>query len=316
MKSDKYLKDIKSLKVKGATNVALAGVNAVLARLGELKRNHHAGLVAFRRKLEKVRVTEPALRNYMRFIFLKLSSNDGPDELKEKLEEGRTWLEKHFAESRAKAEGYGSKLIKDGSKLFIHCHSGTVNSIIRKAFREGKRFKIYSSETRPHFWGRMAAKELGAEGMDITCFVDSASDIFMREADLAFVGADAISADGDLFNKIGTSLIALSASEHGIPLYACTHAFKFDPETMSGYEEPIEERSPEEVWKMPPKGVSVRNPIFDKTPAKYIRGYVTELGVLKPNEVLQKVLEEYPWMTQGDTLWKLKEIFSKEKVSS
>jgi ribose 1,5-bisphosphate isomerase len=316
LKSDTYIRDINTLRIEGATNVALAGVDAVIARLGELKKNHYEGLISFRRKLEKIRITEPALRNYMRFIFKKISSHDSPSELKKKLEDGRKWLREHFTKSRAKVEKYGAKLIKDGDTVFIHCHSGTVSSVINKALGEKKSFKVIVSETRPFLWGRNTAKEFGSKGVDITCIVDSASNMFIRDADIVFVGADAITADGDLFNKIGTSLIALSAKEHGVPLYSCTHAFKFDPETMSGYEEPIEERDPKEVWRNHPKGVSIRNPVFDKTPAAHLKGYVTELGVLPPKDVLYKVVEEYPWMTHGDTLWKLKEIFSKGKASS
>lgn len=293
MKSDKYIRDIRSLK-EGATNSALMGVDAVLARLGELRKNHYTCLVSFRRELEKARATEPTLRNCMRFLFRNLSQRDSPGELKEKLEGGRAWLKANFGESKGRMDAYGSELIKKGDTLLLHCQSGTVTSIVKKAFREGKNPKVYSSETRPRFQGRETAKELALGGMEVTYIIDSASNFFMGDVDAVLVGADAIAGDGDLVNKIGTSLIALSARENNIPFYSCTHSFKLD---LSGQEEPIEERDPKEVWERPPRRVSIRNPAFDRTPAKYITGYVTELGVLKPAEVLQKVLEEYPWMT-------------------
>ena len=107
---------------------------------------------------------------------------------------------------------------------------------------------------------------------------------------------DAITAEGKIFNKIGTEQIAQFAQENRIPAYSCTNSWKFDPKTLYGFEEIIEERDPKEVWENPPKGVTIRNPAFEITSPDVITGMITELGVLKPETLVMQVQQQYPWM--------------------
>lgn len=71
---------------------------------------------------------------------------------------------------------------------------------------------------------------------------------------------------------------------------------KFDPETLGGEYEGIEQRNPAEVWKEAPEKLYVRNPAFDVTPSKYIHGLICEEGVIAPQSIVETVNRSYPWV--------------------
>jgi ribose 1,5-bisphosphate isomerase len=110
------------------------------------------------------------------------------------------------------------------------------------------------------------------------------------------VGADAITSEGNVVNKIGTSSIAVLANEARKPFYVVSELLKFDPETLYGEYERIEQRSTAEVWKEAPQKLSVRNPAFDVTPSRYINGIICEEGVIAPQSVAEVMRRAYPWV--------------------
>ena len=71
---------------------------------------------------------------------------------------------------------------------------------------------------------------------------------------------------------------------------------KFDPETLQGAYEGIEQRNPKEVWNEAPEKLSVRNPAFDVTPSRYINGFICEEGVIAPQSIVETIKRAYPWV--------------------
>ena len=180
--------------------------------------------------------------------------------------------------------------------VFTHCHSSTVTHLLSKAKKDGKRFEVVCTETRPVFQGRITAKEMLALGVKATFIVDSAARSFMRDVDIVIVGADAITSEGNVINKIGTGTIALLAHEARKPFYVVAELLKFDPATACGEYEKIEERSPDEVWKDAPKALNVRNPAFDVTRRDFIHGIICEEGIIPPHSVKEVMHRKYPWI--------------------
>lgn len=200
---------------------------------------------------------------------------------------------------RCRAIGrHGEKLIKNGSRVLTHCNAGALATVdygtalapLRAAHEKGRKFFVYVSETRPRLQGgRLTAWELVQEGIEHAIVPDSAAGHFLNrgEVDLVLVGADRIAANGDTANKIGTYMKAVVAKENGVPFYVAAPTSTVDVSLASGAKIPIEERSPQEVLQfagnpVAPKESPARNPAFDVTPAKYITGIITELGILKP----------------------------------
>lgn len=191
----------------------------------------------------------------------------------------------------------GSKYLSDGDVVLTHCNAGalatggygTALGVIRAAVEQGKKIRVFACETRPYLQGaRLTAWELLNDGIPVTLITDSMSGHFMRTGVIkkAIVGADRVAANGDVANKIGTYSHAVLAKENGIPFYVAAPLSTLDPSTKSGDDIPIEERGVEEVafvmgQQIAPEGVSIRNPSFDVTPAKYVTAIITEKGVIE-----------------------------------
>ena len=198
--------------------------------------------------------------------------------------------------SRERIAEIGAKRIRDGSVIFTHCHSSTVTRLLARAKKDGKNLKVICTETRPAFQGRITAKEMVELGVETAFIVDSAARSFMGDVDLVIVGADAITSEGNVVNKIGTSAIAVLAYEARKPLYVVSELLKFDPETLWGEYEKIEQRNPMEVWKEAPEKLAVKNPAFVVTPSKCIHGLICEEGVITPQSIVEVVHRRYPWV--------------------
>lgn len=272
MKFEQICKDIKSLKIQGATNVAKAGIQA-------LKLKHDINSV---KKILSLRPTEPALRNAINFS-LK-DTNKNPD-----------LALRHFDEARKKIAEIGVSKIQKDSVVFTHCHASTVTGILKEAFKT-KKFEVYCTETRPMYQGRITAKELASAKIPVTMFVDSAARYALKNSDVMLLGADAVLSNGKVANKVGSELFAEAAKKYDIPIFVCTDSWKFDPSTVWGYEEKLERREAKEVWPSPPKGVKISNIAFELISQELITGIISELGVYNPETFIIEVEKAYPWM--------------------
>ncbi|MEM4474434.1 MAG: S-methyl-5-thioribose-1-phosphate isomerase [Candidatus Bathyarchaeia archaeon] len=293
---------IKRLEIQGARNIAIAAIKAIEAAAIKTKAKNKdeilKELYEARDVLFKSRVTEPLMRNAVSRIIAQLEETheDNVGVLREVISlTANQFLEDFDRSGRLIAE-IGSKRIRDGMVVFTHCHSSTVTNILKKAREEGKTFEVICTETRPLFQGRITAKELVEAGIKTTLIVDSAARFFMNEVDMVIVGADAITSEGNIVNKIGTSAIALIAKEARTPFYVASELLKFDPETMYGDYEKIEERSPREVWDNPPEPLIIRNPAFDVTRRDFIHGIICEEGIISPHTIVEVVRRRYPWI--------------------
>jgi ribose 1,5-bisphosphate isomerase len=200
---------------------------------------------------------------------------------------------KDLEDSKQKIAEIGARRIRNNSVILTHCHSSTVTYLLQRAKQEGKTFEVICTETRPVFQGRMTAKEMLKLGLKTTFIIDSAVRFFMNQVDLAIVGADAITSEGNVINKIGTSTVALVAHESRTPFYVVSELLKFDPATMYGDYEKIEERSPDEIWKDAPRNLLIRNPAFDVTRRDFIHGIICEEGIISPHSITEVMRRRY-----------------------
>lgn len=273
----KILDDIRALRVQGARNVALAALKAVKI---VAERSSDADLVDSVKnivlELARTRPTEPAMRDALTYVLRHLSS-------KEELLKAIDRYEDEIREAENKIADYGARRVPDGGVVITHCHSTTAVHVLTRAKEVGKEFRVIVTETRPKYQGKITARELLEAGIPVTYVVDSAAYLFMRDADLYITGADAITSDGYVVNKVGTALIALAAKRFDVPYYVAASTLKYDPVTAAGFEEPIEERDPSEVIdpsELP--GAEIRNPAFDVTPPDLVDGIISEIGVYAP----------------------------------
>jgi methylthioribose-1-phosphate isomerase len=193
---------------------------------------------------------------------------------------------------------HGLPLVPPHSTILTHCNAGalatagygTALGVIRAAHFAGRQIHVLADETRPVLQGaRLTTWELQRDQIPVTLITDNMAGYFMSQGrvDLVIVGADRIAANGDVANKIGTYSLAILAKEHAIPFYVAAPLSTIDRALATGAEIPIEQRPGEEVrmvgsQRVVSPDVEVENPAFDVTPARYIRGIITEAGVAMP----------------------------------
>jgi S-methyl-5-thioribose-1-phosphate isomerase len=199
----------------------------------------------------------------------------------------------------------GSRLLAKKCQIMTHCNAGALATVdfgtalapIRVAQKQGKRPFVFVSETRPRLQGaRLTSWELRNEGIAHAVISDGASGYYMNkgEVDIVITGADRITSCGDAANKIGTYEKAVLAKENGVPFYIAAPMSTFDFSLKSGRSIVIEERAEDEVLVINGKpitasGVRSKNPAFDVTPAKYISGFITKYGIVKPGDISRRL---------------------------
>jgi methylthioribose-1-phosphate isomerase len=195
---------------------------------------------------------------------------------------------------------HGAALMETGETVIHHCNTGalatvdwgTALGVIRMAHELGKRPHVLVDETRPRLQGaRLTAWELEQYHIPYEIISDNAAGYFLRTGQVqrVFVGADRVAANGDVANKIGTYMLALAASDNGVPFYAVVPTSTVDLSLPDGGLIPIEERDPAEVLALEvdgapvaPRGARARNPAFDVTPHRLVTAIITENGVVYP----------------------------------
>ena len=161
--------------------------------------------------------------------------------------------------------------------------------MVRGAREQGKCIKVIATETRPHLQGaRLTAYELKEDGFDVTLIADTMVGYVMKKGlvDKVITGADRITKDGYVFNKIGTYQLSILAKRHEIPFFCAAPISSFDPDRTFD-QVVIEERNVREIThigrkRIAPKGVAIFNPAFDATPPDLISAIIANFGIIEP----------------------------------
>lgn len=297
---------IKSLRVRGAPAIGIAGAYGLVVAAGEAFRDGlgpeaaRGHVLARAEELATARPTAVNLRWAVERCVVGLDRlpGDAPvDALGRSLLAEARAIHAEDRELCAAIGRHGAAVLPAGD-ILTHCNTGalatggagTALGVITAAWDAGRRFTVFADETRPLFQGaRLTAWELVERGIPVTVLVDSAAGHLLATGRIAavIVGADRITACGDTANKIGTYSLAVLAAAHGVPFYVAAPSSTFDLAIDSGDEIPIEERAADEVLaplgvRAAPAGAAAFNPAFDVTPARLIRGIITERGVITP----------------------------------
>jgi methylthioribose-1-phosphate isomerase len=292
---------IKELKIRGAPAIGVAAAYAVA--LGALKiksRSRDEFLKELSVIIENIASTRPTARNLFQATGrMRQAAESGKDveQIKAALVSEAVKIHSEESEATEKMSRLGAGLIEDGFTVLTHCNTGslattgygTALGVIKQAWEQGKKIRVFATETRPLLQGaRLTAWELKKANIPFKLITDSMAGYFMNrdEIDCVIVGADRITANGDTANKIGTYTLAVLAKENGIPFYVAAPTTTIDLSLASGDEIPIEQRKPEEVtniWGMSiaPENIEVANPAFDVTPHRYIAAIITEKGIIR-----------------------------------
>jgi methylthioribose-1-phosphate isomerase len=301
---------IKEMKVRGAPAIGVAVAYGIALGASNVRTaNKDDFLAQLNQVMQAFAASRPTAVNLFQAInrMRKAAEGDGIAEITKSLINEAKRIHQEEVTATENLSQLGAELIKDGFTLLTHCNAGalatagygTALGVIKAAKEQGKKVSVFVTETRPLLQGaRLTTWELMQEGIPVTLISDSMAGYFMKrgEIDCVIVGADRIAANGYTANKIGTYTLAVLANAHGIPFYVAAPTTTIDLSLTSGYQIPIEERSPEEVTHIQgipiaPAGTRAANPAFDVTPHSYITAIITEKGIIRApyTEGLKKV---------------------------
>ncbi len=263
---ENIVEDIKSMRIRGARSIAIAGLNAlkVVAKKDGFGKSFNSAS----KRMVGARPTAVTLYNAVE----KIKKGKTVDTIDEMI---------YYFENIGNVIGtVNYKLIKKYPTLLTHCHSGSVVDLLKVAKTKKIKFRVIVTETRPMWQGKITARTLVDADIPVVYIVDAAAGFYIKDVNAMIFGCDAIRKEG-VVNKIGTYMLAVLAKENKVPVYFIGGLMKIDKRKKFV----IEERDQSEVTKTEREGFDVRNPAFDVTPWKYVTGIVTEKGILSPAKV-------------------------------
>jgi methylthioribose-1-phosphate isomerase len=291
---------IKEMRVRGAPAIGVLAAYGIALGAQNIKAtNKEEFLTQLNQITQAFAATRPTAINLFQSIgrMIQAAIGETIDEMKTALADEATKIHMEEIQATKRLSQLGTELIRDGFTILTHCNAGplatagygTALGVIRAAKEQGKRINVIATETRPLLQGaRLTAWELLQDGIKVTLITDSAAGYFMNQQKIncVIVGADRITANGDVANKIGTYYLAVLAKENKVPFYVAAPTSTIDFSLPSGAEIPIEERNPKEITHIQgihiaPEGIAVANPAFDITPHSYVSAIITEKGIIR-----------------------------------
>ena len=298
--ADAVAEAIFQLIVRGAPAIGIAAAWGVVLAANGLPASTEAQTArqALAPVLEKLNAARPTAVNLawalqrMRAV-LEVSGAD----FRERLRAEAHAIEAEDLAANRHMGALGAALIGQGSGVLTHCNTGslatagfgTALGVIRAGVAEGRIARVFATETRPWLQGaRLTVWELQQDGIDATLIADAAAAHLMGTGKVQWVivGADRITANGDVANKIGTCQLAIVARHFGAKFMVVAPWSTVDMATATGADIHIEERDPAELLgyggqRTVAEGIRAFNPVFDVTPAGLIDAIVTERGVIE-----------------------------------
>ena len=295
--TDMVVRGAPAIGAAAAFGLALAGFESASSSTEELL----ADLLAASDTLKSSRPTAVNLAWAVdRVLRVAYSVSGTADDIREAVLNEAQKVADEDVEINKRMGEHGAKLINDGDTIIQHCNTGalatvdwgTALGVIRTAHKQGKKIHVFVDETRPRLQGaRLTAWELEQYGISYEIISDNTAGYFLKKGEVqkVFFGADRVTANGDVANKIGTYMLALSAYDNGVPAYSVVPTSTIDLSLAHGDLIPIEERNPQEVLglefmgeRVAPKDAKARNIAFDVTPHRLVTAIVTENGVVHP----------------------------------
>jgi ribose 1,5-bisphosphate isomerase len=285
------------MKPKGQAVGAEEIARSSILVLKEVIANHRKDdlleiLLLHQRNFLKVRPTQPLLKNSMRYLFFNVKPEE-KNLLKSHLQLKIETILNHYGQSQQAIAKAAADKIKKGSIIFTHAYSSTIINALTEAKNQGKDFTVYNTETRPSYEGRLTSQRLAKEGIKVVHFVDAAARLALKKSDVYMIGADTITKDAKIANKVGSEMFAEIADRLHIPIYACADSWKYDVAGDFNFEDDLARRPKEEIWPAAP--VKINNFAFELVNPELVTSIITEIGGFKPAILVEEVKRKYPW---------------------
>lgn len=310
---DDVCEAISDMIVRGAPLIGVCAAYGIYFAFNEAKTE--SGFYCLIEKIKKTRPTAVNLINSINIVLKKINKIKYNELSCALILESAEYVRESEINNCYNIGKNGLEIIKEISSkkndtvnILTHCNAGwlacvkygTATAPIYLAHENGIKVHVWVDETRPRNQGaKLTAWELEQKGIDFTLIADNTGGHLMQNnmVDMVIVGSDRTALNGDVANKIGTYLKALSANDNSIPFYVALPLSTFDLNIKSGKEIPIEIRSDEEVkfletiengklkkHLLTTNNAKAINYGFDITPARLVTKLITEKGIIDANE--------------------------------
>lgn len=293
--ADHVIEEIRNMNVKGGSPFGRAAAwaiklaceqenlpdkKAVIERISDLKK-----------QMTDLKPTMATIYNSCRLVedFYKSHEEYVADELKAKIIKLCDNIIRNSFNAVDKLGEYGANMIEDGSVIMMHSYSSTLMSVFITAAAQGKKFTVICTESRPLRESRLAVKYLKDVGASVIYITDAEIYEFMPKADFILMGADSLTCDGSVANKIGSAMIARLAKTCKKRVYFASELYKYDTRTKYGYNVVLERRTKDEIVCegdfASEQGLEVINQFFDLTPASDVTALICEYGIIHSSNI-------------------------------
>ncbi|PYG87925.1 ribose 1,5-bisphosphate isomerase [Ruminiclostridium sufflavum DSM 19573] len=210
-------------------------------------------------------------------------------------------------EATEKLIEYAAELAKDMEKIFVFDYSSTVESFLTALAESGKKHTVYIAESRSIDGGLPFVIPCQKAGYAIKYIPDVSIMYYLKECDAAFMGAETFFPDGTGFNTIGSDIVGLVCYQYNIPLYFLTPFIKLDFRPAFGHKKALVindmGKKLTKDWKqeIDTGKIDFLTPELVGVEAKYIKGYVTEKGIIPSNQMYE-ISFAYSNNLKGDIL--------------
>nr|QIG55560.1 translation initiation factor 2B [Artemia sinica] len=259
--------------------------------VSKMMENASGAMMKVNCSLTSVQSSTALFRRYIT-LTVELQENDFKKAKEAMVSNGEKYL-KRMMKSREKIAKLSSDFIRNGMKILTHSKSRVVLQSLFKAADEGKKFKVYVTESRPDNSGVEVKKLLDERNIPCTLVLDSAMGFIMESVDIVIVGAEGVCISGGIINKVGTYQLAICAKKLNKAFYVLAETFKFVKI------HPFNERTLPDNVKFQPivikskKNLETEHPIVDYTPPDLITLVCTDLGILPPSAVCDVLIQAY-----------------------
>jgi len=289
-KLEKLINEIRDDVEHGASELAVKAVDVLIAaaRLyGHADNNaFRSDINEFADRLKMVRPSMAPLRNAVdRILKSSLEGVDDVEKVRDRIIENGENLIRNIRNAGGKISVFAAGLISPNDIILLYSCSSTVIKSLNGIGADYK-LSVVVPRSGTALSGFRVIKELDKEKFKIIYIDDTALGLFAGEADKLITGADKVCSDGTLINAAGTCLAAMAARAAGIPFYVLCDSLKCDA-SITGDQAELEEKGASGMG-IPPelsKGIGIRNPYFDRTPADFITAYITEDGVIDRKDI-------------------------------
>ncbi|XP_035440640.1 translation initiation factor eIF-2B subunit alpha [Spodoptera frugiperda] len=292
---------LKILKEEEDVSAGVAAIRTLLsvienykvATVRELDLNLQLAVDAMKHCDQPVTAISSGCELFMRFItFAKLDVKSFEECEQIMLQRGHIFLNT-LLEARGKVANIAAHAINDGYRILTHSRSRVVLQAMIEAAKANKRFKVFVTMSGPDNSGLVMQKQLEEAGIDVTLILDAAVGYIMEQVDLVLLGAEGVTENGGIINKIGTYSLGIAAYELKKPVFVLTESFKFSRiYPLNEMDLPNEFKYLSSVIKSG-KDLSKEHPLVDYTPPVYITLLFTDLGILSPSAVSDELMKLY-----------------------